>query len=228
VVKQVRVRELTDWEKGWLAGVIDSEGTIKLYVDKQMYGYKTGCFPRIRACVVVTNTYLPFVEKIKEIVGCGGITTKKPSGNHYGKKLLHIWHLEANADVLRLLEQISAYLILKKKSAENIVEYLSTKRPYQPLTEEQFEKALQLVSNVNTFNETFGKRSFRRKPWTEEQITILKQIYAHTSWEELEKTLRHPMNAIVDKASQLGLYRRKFKMVELYERSGGKESESKT
>ena len=53
--------------RGWLAGVIDEEGTITVRKKRRKNSGNINYVP----ILIVNNTNLKFIERIKEICGCG-------------------------------------------------------------------------------------------------------------------------------------------------------------
>lgn len=95
---------MTDMEKGWLAGIIDGEGTITLTKDKR-FRYPT---------ISVASCTLEILEEIKRICGCGVITTKRTyKEGHSPSWTWKITHQRAIA----ILEEIVDCLFEPKKKA---------------------------------------------------------------------------------------------------------------
>jgi len=123
---------LPEWARGWLAGLIDGEGTItvKCYKRKDRYSY--------RPLIVVNNTSLELLSKMKDVVKCGTIMLHSPSYTKKHSNWNIVWRLEIKGSfsVYTLLQQIYPYLIVKRKHAEivmkiceeNIKAYLTHKK----------------------------------------------------------------------------------------------------
>ena len=96
--------ELTDLEKGYVAGIIDGEGTITL-----TYVHSSNKF---RApSIEVTSTTLEMLEKMKALAG-GTISKVSKRAEHH--KQAYRWCIRYNA-VIDLLKEISEYLLEPKK-----------------------------------------------------------------------------------------------------------------
>lgn len=52
-----------------------------------------------------------------------------------------------------------------------------------------------------------AKKNCTPKKWTENELDLLRKMYASASWDELEKVLGHPRKSISSKASSIGLSR---------------------
>jgi len=113
------VRVLTEPEKAWLAAAIDGEDSIGIYQSSD------GRRAQVRVC----NTDVRFVERAKEIVGCGSISYSRvhKGEGHKGHKPVHDYSLKGSLRNLRLLQQIEPYLIIKRDKALAIIEEITTK-----------------------------------------------------------------------------------------------------
>lgn len=95
---------MTDLEKGYIAGLIDGEGSISLMKDRASSKFR---YP----CVEMTSTTLPMLEKIKELAG-GTIVTQKTYKSNYKQS----WHYQVRSDkAIALLEEVKDYLLEPKK-----------------------------------------------------------------------------------------------------------------
>ena len=122
---------LPEWARGWLAGLIDGEGTIT--VERRKRDNKYNYQPQI----IINNTSLELLNKIKEVVGCGTILKHSPSYTKKHPNWNPVWRLEIKGSfaVYTLLKQIYPYLIVKRRHAEivmkiceeNIRAYLTNK-----------------------------------------------------------------------------------------------------
>lgn len=102
--RTAEVRRLSAFEKGWIAGLIDGEGTLTVHRG-------IGVHPRL----IIGNTSLELVERIKKVIGAGHISknVKKQSGHHRP-----CWVYELSARPLGpLLEQVGHHLIIKREHA---------------------------------------------------------------------------------------------------------------
>lgn len=92
-----------------MAGVIDGEGTISLYVSGGRI------YPRIG----VYNMDRRFCDRVHELVGSGGVTVDK--------KKYYRFNTSSQQDILFVLKKIKKYLIVKKKNADLVIEWLETR-----------------------------------------------------------------------------------------------------
>jgi hypothetical protein len=113
---------MSDVERGFIAGIIEGDGSISL--DTKNRKGKLVIIPNIR----IHNTSLPILEQSKQFIGRGWIyeakTVQKPSGGITHKKPMKRYCLENLSDVKFVLEQILDLLTsYKKELAEIVLEY---------------------------------------------------------------------------------------------------------
>lgn len=113
------VKELTEYERGFIEGFLDADGCIGLY--KQMYDYGRGW--TIRLTLTFSNNSLEILEKIYDILGESGSIVKRVNKGvfNYDLKYRH------NA-MRRILPQLK--LIIKehrRKTALAILDRLGKK-----------------------------------------------------------------------------------------------------
>lgn len=97
---------MTDLEKGYVAGLIDGEGTISLI--------KMHSSDKFRApCIEMTSTTYAMLEKMKELFG-GSISQQKVYKETYKQS----WHWQIRYDkAINLLKEVKDYLLEPKKKA---------------------------------------------------------------------------------------------------------------
>lgn len=121
--KKPEIRRLKKWEAAWLAGVIDGEGSIGIY--------NGGDGRRVQ--VQCGNTSRPFLEKFREVIGCGssvmrtGQHLQTGSTSHKGRKPMFHFSLKGSARCYWLLRQVVPFLIIKQEKAKAILHELETK-----------------------------------------------------------------------------------------------------
>jgi hypothetical protein len=104
-------------QNAYLAGIIDGEGTITLNKHKQ------GTYS---AFIIVASTNRPLIDWIQQISGYGQIYAGKPrKANH---KVVYTWKVCKNENSFGFLNRIKPYLVIKKRQADLLWEYLTNKR----------------------------------------------------------------------------------------------------
>ena len=108
------MKKLTDYERGFLEGLIDGEGSMTL-----CYNGRMDKFRRIQ--ISVSSTSPSLVKKVMDLTGVGSISQKKKyKANH---KQSYVWNLKGNAQCVALCEQLLPFLReeTKWKRARKIV-----------------------------------------------------------------------------------------------------------
>lgn len=101
---------MNDVDRGYLAGMIDGEGSITYNVR-----------PNIR--IHVTNTHRECLEHIRDVVGKGYVYKQRQNG-----KTIYRYCLNRQQDVLTLLSFVVPALIIKKKKAREVIKSLTRSR----------------------------------------------------------------------------------------------------
>lgn len=94
-----RIRELSETEAAYVAGIVDGEGTITLTRTHRCEGR--------RPVVSISSTELPLLQYIQSIIGAGRITGKITARRHHSPSFAYV---VSSRQALALLAQISAYL----------------------------------------------------------------------------------------------------------------------
>ena len=140
--------ELTEFELGYICGFIDGEGTITIF----KRGKRSGTF---RPTIHIANTNLEVLEWIRRILNLGYIygAVKK-----VGKRQKTVWclYIMAQAEIYALLKRVTPHLILKKRQAELVKQFLeirmqsrqSMHRLNPPFSEREFE-IQEEIKNLN-------------------------------------------------------------------------------
>jgi hypothetical protein len=119
ITHRPEVRKLTKVEAAWLAGVIDGEGSIGLYD----YGREGR-----RVQIQMGNTSEAFVQRFREIIGCGSTVFRVEHGaGHKGRKPMFHFTLKGSERCYQILKQVLPYLIIKREVAAAIIKELEDK-----------------------------------------------------------------------------------------------------
>jgi len=111
------VKQLKKWEAAWLAGIIDSDGSLGLYHGKE---------GRI-VIVQAANVCRPFLLKIRNTIGCGSTAYHIPSLSHKGRKPMYMYSVKGAKRCHKLLKQLLPFLIVKKQKAKKVILELENK-----------------------------------------------------------------------------------------------------
>jgi len=116
---ELNLKNISKEELAYLAGIIDGEGNFESRVT---HNYRN------RPCckVNITNTSLELMKWVKQRIG-GSIYKKVPvlklDGSGY-RKQQYEYHLYGKRPMLSLLKTLLPYLIVKRKLAEEIINYI--------------------------------------------------------------------------------------------------------
>jgi len=113
LLKEKIKTELTEWEKGYLAGIIDGEGSISISDN----GPQGTHGPRIS----VGSTSLKLIRWLNDKI-CPAMYPVH-STNPLGKKCIYIWETHKTGIVRDFLKTLLPFLIIKKKQAEAMLEF---------------------------------------------------------------------------------------------------------
>lgn len=108
------VNTLTETECAYIAGMIDADGSICKCKNKEYFVLK----------VRIHNSDKELMDWLKNIIGGGNVHYLPPAIDKQGYKHTKIrwtYDVSAKVDVMRLLEQIEPYLIIKKKKAQEVM-----------------------------------------------------------------------------------------------------------
>lgn len=122
--------ELPEYIKGYLAGIIDGEGSISLY--KVSYPTKRGFI--WRPSVQITNTDLELIEAVKDMCDGGHIVPQEDKRGN--RKTQYHYHMASSVQ-RKVISQL--LLIIKKRHKELLLEALSIlrRRGYHPTYDEE-------------------------------------------------------------------------------------------
>lgn len=109
---------LSEYEKGFLEGLIDGEGSLK--VDRRYDGKGT-----VSCVLIISNNYLPLLQKAQKIIGDGSIQPVNQRGHRKdGSPYDAHYELRVYANALRwLLPQLN--LMVKEDRRKKMLEILS-------------------------------------------------------------------------------------------------------
>jgi hypothetical protein len=109
-VKPTSMKKLNDFEIGYIAALLDGEGSLNFKECKSRYNSES-CF---QVSLRIHNTSLDFLRKAESIIGGKIYVQTKPKG---GRKPVYNLALYRICDVVALLKQISEHLVVKHEIA---------------------------------------------------------------------------------------------------------------
>ena len=144
--RRARLEQFTREDAAWLAGVIDSDGSIGVHINKQPEGRAPSFVPWVR----IGQMRPEVVERAAEIVGAGKVM-------HDGRG---VWNWSASAQQARwVLERIHPWLLIKKRQAWAAIELArhiedrNAKGSWRPLTDDDVAYRQRLREAVMAWNQ---------------------------------------------------------------------------
>lgn len=113
---------ISEGEIGYIAGLIDDEGYIRLRRHSQRDKYY--------ADVVIANTDDKMLVEVRDMLGFGKLRTQEIAQlSKYGHRK-DMWWLSfySKGDVQKLLSMVIPYLILKEREAELVLEWVKVRK----------------------------------------------------------------------------------------------------
>ena len=121
--------KLSDFDRGYLAGLLDGEGCISLIRNKRKGGYE-----RYYQYVSIANTDLAVLKWVETVTGFGRVRRLNqlpftPLRKEHNQKpwtwtKAYTWQASSCAEVYTLLKNIGQVLKIKKEQAQLILEFL--------------------------------------------------------------------------------------------------------
>ena len=125
---------VTDIELGWLAGIVDGEGTIAFSPYPLRYRGKVINELRIKPQVIVTNTDKILIERVAELFGRCNVGAHFQTRTQHGHSFpgnkptkyrpLHVVNISGFKRVKRALELIGPHLVSKKAKSDLVLRYI--------------------------------------------------------------------------------------------------------
>ena len=118
---------LNDFRKGYLAGIIDGEGTLMIRRHRAL-GSSTGY--TYSAFLTIANTELSIIEAVKDMIEAGYICTHKRK--NVVQKDCYLFHVTRMKDVYRVLTELQDYFMSKRKQliCKLILEFCESRMSY--------------------------------------------------------------------------------------------------
>lgn len=139
---------LTDKQIGYIAGIIDGEGTI--CIAKCTWADRKESY--FRPMIKIANTNLEMLTSIKDMLGCGSINLEQVKTDKW--KACHTLRFSANM-IRTFLPVIVDSLIIKKRQALLVIDFLkfsnrSNGRNFKSLNRDLYNHYYEEVKRLNT------------------------------------------------------------------------------
>lgn len=110
---------LTEAELGYMAGIIDGEGTLSIQFTRR--SKKEGRTRRLRPYLEISNTNQNLIIWLREKIGIGQVMERKRIKPHH--KTPYILKIHSKERLKELLLTLKPYLIVKIQQANKIIEF---------------------------------------------------------------------------------------------------------
>jgi hypothetical protein len=154
----VRNQRLSDLQVGYLAGIMDGEGTITFVYHKSKTNVNVIHSPVVFLCAVANSNPL-IIEAVTSLLRSLGIRhkvfTPKKEWNKKAKKRPYAVHVQGMDSAKAFLKVICEHLSGKKAQAELTLEYLERRKEGQRV-KEITERDLQIIATVRGMNRNYG------------------------------------------------------------------------
>ena len=122
------IEKLESWQLGYIAGIIDGEGCIRLKKGKNIVA------PEIQ----VTMTNINCIALLHKMTGVGkAFYEKRNQPKHW--KQVYRWVTWRRVEIYLLLKAIQPYLVVKREHAILMLEFLERRILRKPFSERDFE-----------------------------------------------------------------------------------------
>ena len=154
----VRNQRLSDLQVGYLAGIMDGEGTITFVYHKSKTNVNVIHSPVVFLCAVANSNPL-IIESVTSLLRALGIRhkvfTPKKEWNKKAKKRPYAVHVQGMDSAKAYLKVIGEFLSGKKEQATLTLEYLERRKEGQRV-KEITERDLQIIATVRDMNRNYG------------------------------------------------------------------------
>ena len=160
------MRELSDYERGYIEAFLDTDGTLGAYMGYQQY--KNSLSPNLAIRIDFINTDIKILEKVIEIIGPGRISENENNGNFKSTKpIFRLMYTIKVADWL--LPQLE--LVIKDDKRRAIMEVIKKHKS----TKDWGEKYKGIVKTMHNAGWAIKKSGNIKKDfpdWTNKRPTI--------------------------------------------------------
>lgn len=124
------MKNLTEAQKGWLAGFIDGEGYLGITFQRKKETRLQAASPLLHPYLVVVNTNREVLQHIRELIGDGHVYISKKGSDRM--KESYQYKLTKMAVLLDVLKALEYYFRIKSRQCRILIEFIrrrmSTKR----------------------------------------------------------------------------------------------------
>ncbi len=119
----------------YMAGILDGDGSFSLLKEKRASGFKYS------PCIQLSNVFEGMTDFLHQNFG-GSKKIKSPQG--HAKKTQYVWNVRGFESCKTVIERIIPYIVLKKKQANLLLNFVNHSKKLNPETE---KIKIQLMNN---------------------------------------------------------------------------------
>lgn len=136
---------MQEWEKAYLAGFLDADGSISIHKQKRSRkDQKHTYYYRLIMCVA--NRHLGVLKWMQEVTGFNGSLTKR-NLNRSNPTWSDAWQLRWNSKAMyEILKMIRPYMLMKGRHADLAIEMIELKRGTLSLQKVKQRQQFKLMS----------------------------------------------------------------------------------
>lgn len=148
-VKEVN---LNDAEAGYIAGIIDGEGSVRIQKQLHRDRRKSDDYRRFRFVpyVQVANTSKELMNEMRAKIGFGLIFLNRSRGDKW--KDCYAFVISTSAKIYPLLKRVSPFLIIKRRHAELLLEFCENRLRRLNQNESYSKRDLELYELLRELN----------------------------------------------------------------------------
>lgn len=115
------MKDKEDLIMAYVAGLIDGDGSISLIRESRASGFKY--YP----CIQLSNVFEGMIDFLYQLFGgCKKIKSTQP----HAKKTQYVWNIRGLESCSKFLEKVLPFLVLKKKQAKVLLDYVRDPKSY--------------------------------------------------------------------------------------------------
>ena len=142
------MNHLSDLDKGYIAGMLDGEGTITITKHRQ-YNRKTLKF-QYRPFIWIVNTNKESLESIQQKCGIGSIVIKEKNTKY---KTCYVYRISSRNGCMEFLHTIKDRLIIKKKQSELLLQFLEKRKIHQHPNSPYSQDEIRIHEKIKKLNQ---------------------------------------------------------------------------
>jgi hypothetical protein len=159
-VNVVSAKVMSATEAAYMAGMVDGEGSVTLI--KAAWKRNRAGF-QFQPLLTIANTFRPVLERLVEMCGNGRIVATYNT-KHAAHKVGYRVVFTSN-QIRHVLPQLVPYLVIKKRQAELLIEYLGEWRKGLHITDESYRRGEDFRQQLRALNQRGNDPTVAEAEW---------------------------------------------------------------